>query len=106
MSRSRNHIDKEKEIIYIATFYSKISEGTIKRIKKRAKAFFHGIKIKLHEFAKTDLSKFDPMQGPNGEVYYNAAIMNIYFAKNLPKNSYSVAILTNLLIYNGDNPRE
>jgi hypothetical protein len=32
--------------------------------------------------------------------------MNTYFAKNLPKNTYSVAILTNLLIYNGDNPKE
>jgi hypothetical protein len=32
--------------------------------------------------------------------------MNTYFAKHLPKNTYSVAILTNLLIYNGSNPRE
>ena len=32
--------------------------------------------------------------------------MNTYFAKHLPKNTYSVAILTNLLIYNGSNPSE
>jgi len=32
--------------------------------------------------------------------------MNEYFAKRLPKNTYSIAVLTNLLIYNGDNPQE
>ena len=32
--------------------------------------------------------------------------MNVYFSKHLPKNCYSIAILTNLLIYNGDNPVE
>jgi hypothetical protein len=32
--------------------------------------------------------------------------MNQHFAKHLPKHAYSVAILTNLNIYNGDNPRE
>lgn len=32
--------------------------------------------------------------------------MNAYFSKHLPKNTYSIAILTNLLIYNGDNPKE
>lgn len=32
--------------------------------------------------------------------------MNNYFAKHLPKNTYSVAILTNLTIYNGANPRD
>jgi len=28
--------------------------------------------------------------------------MNTYFKKILPKNTYSIAIVTNLLIYNGD----
>ena len=46
------------------------------------------------------------MIGGNGEKYYDAAKLNSYFAKHLPKNTYSVAILTNLLIYNGDNPQE
>jgi hypothetical protein len=32
--------------------------------------------------------------------------MNAYFAKNLPKNAYCIAIITNLLIYNGKNPRK
>lgn len=32
--------------------------------------------------------------------------MNVYFSKNLPKKCYSIAILTDLLIYNGDNPVE
>jgi len=32
--------------------------------------------------------------------------MNTYFAKHLPKNTYSIAILTNLPIYNGSNPKE
>ena len=60
-SRNRNHIDKSKEIIYIATFYSNITETTLKRIKKKAKAFFYGVKIKFHDFGKTDLEKFEPM---------------------------------------------
>lgn len=32
--------------------------------------------------------------------------MNQYFKNNLPKNAYSMAIITNLLIYNGDNIAE
>ena len=28
--------------------------------------------------------------------------MNTYFKKLLPKNAFSVAVVTNLLIYNGD----
>lgn len=30
--------------------------------------------------------------------------MNVHFSKHLPKKCYSIAILTDLLIYNGDNP--
>ena len=37
-------------------------------------------------------------------MYYDAAKMNVYIAKHLPKNTYSMAIITNLLIYNGDRP--
>ena len=44
------------------------------------------------------------MESENGEIYYDAAKMNVYFSKKLPKKCYSIAILTNLLIYNGDNP--
>lgn len=46
------------------------------------------------------------MEGPNGEKYYDASKINQYFTKHLPKNTYSVAILSNLLIYNGSNPKE
>jgi hypothetical protein len=60
-SRSRNHIDKSREIIYIATFYSNITEETMKRIKKKAKAFFYGVKVKFHDFGKVDLNKFEVM---------------------------------------------
>jgi hypothetical protein len=28
--------------------------------------------------------------------------MNTYFTKIIPKNAFSVAVITNLLIYNGD----
>lgn len=77
----------------------------MKRIKKKAKAFFYGVKVKFHDFGKVDLAKFDVMESQTGEKYYDAAKLNTYFAKHLPKNTYSVAILTNLLIYNGDNPQ-
>ncbi len=30
--------------------------------------------------------------------------MNQYFKNQIPKDAYSMAIITNLLIYNGDNP--
>ena len=46
------------------------------------------------------------MEAPGGYTYYNGVKINEYFAKHLPKNTYSIAILTNLLIYNGDNPLE
>ncbi len=44
------------------------------------------------------------MVSQNGEKYYDAAKMNTYFAKHLPKNTYSIAIITNLCIYNSSNP--
>lgn len=103
----RNHIDTEEEIIYIATFKCKLSEESILLFKKRVKAFFHGAKVKVHKFhLKVDLEQFDPMESENGEKYYDGAKMNFYFTKHLPKKCYSIAILTNLLIYNGDNPIE
>ena len=44
-----------------------LSTNAIKRIKKRAKAFFFGAKVKIFEFPKKpDLTQFDPMEGPNG----------------------------------------
>ena len=46
------------------------------------------------------------MEGPNGDSYYDAAKINTYLAKHLPKNTYSIAVVTNLLIYNGDRPVE
>ena len=39
-------------------------------------------------------------------MYYNGVRVNEYFSKHLPKNTYSIAIVTNLLIYNGNNPIE
>lgn len=65
-SRSRNHIDMSTEYIYIATFHCSLSKDALKRIRKCAKAFFWGVKIKLHEFSKCDLSKFAPVQSING----------------------------------------
>ena len=63
--------------------------------------------MKIHRFVgKVDLEQFDPMESENGEKYYDGAKMNFYFTKYLPKKCYSIAILTNLLIYNGDNPVE
>ena len=91
-------------MIYICPFHTKLSKDSIKKIKKRARAFFFGVKVKTLELPKTDISQFNPMEGPNNTIYYDAAKMNLYFAKHIPKNTYSVAILTNLLIYNGDNP--
>lgn len=38
----------------------------MKRIKRKAKAFFYGVKVKFHDFGKTDLEKFDPMISENG----------------------------------------
>ena len=46
------------------------------------------------------------MMSEIGEKYYDASKLNTHFAKHLPKNTYSVAILTNLLIYNGENPQD
>lgn len=46
------------------------------------------------------------MISEKGDTYYDAALMNVHFSKNLPKKCYSIAILTDLLIYNGDNPVE
>lgn len=61
----------------------------------------------MHHFSKNiNLDQFDPMKSENGESYYDAAKMNFYFTKKLPKNCYSIHIITNLLIYNGDNPAE
>lgn len=73
-------------------------------MKKKARAFFFGVKVKFYEFAKVNLEQFDPMESANGEKYYDAAKMNTYFAKHLPKNTYSIAIITNLCIYNSSNP--
>ena len=101
-SRMRNHIDVNKEIIYICPFHCKLSKDTIKRIKDQAKKFFFGVKVKLFDLPKVNLSQFDPMEGPNGEQYYDAAKMNDYFAKHLPKNTFSLCVITNLLIYNGN----
>lgn len=67
------------------------------------------MKIKLHNFdlnKKIDLSQFRPMVSEKGDTYYDAAMINTYFAKNLPKKCYSIAVITDLLIYNGDNPVE
>lgn len=102
----RNHIDIDKDIIYVSTFYSKITSETFKRIKRTVKAFFFGVKVKVYNLPKVDLEQFEPLKGARGETYYNAAKMNTYFAKQLPKNTYAIAILTNLFIYNGDNPKE
>ena len=44
------------------------------------------------------------MVSEKGDTYYDSAMINTYFAKNLPKKSYSIAVITDLLIYNGDNP--
>jgi hypothetical protein len=49
------------------------------------------------------LNKFNPLKSAQDDTYYDAALMNTYFAKHLPKKCYSIAILTDLLIYNGDN---
>ena len=58
----RNHIDPSEEIIYLATFKCKLDEKILLYYKKRMKAFFHGVKIKIHKFhAKIDLEQFDPM---------------------------------------------
>jgi hypothetical protein len=36
-------------------------------VKKKAKAFFHGVKIKIHHFPENiDLNQFDPMKSENG----------------------------------------
>lgn len=51
----KNHIDISKEVIYIATFFCKLSEDAVRRVKKKVKAFFHGVKVILHKFAKINL---------------------------------------------------
>jgi hypothetical protein len=43
-----------------------LTKDTIKRIRRKAKSFFFGVKVKLFELPKADLSKFDPLEGPNG----------------------------------------
>lgn len=87
----RNHIDTETEFIYIATFHCKLSAEAIARIKKCTKKFFHGVKVKLHKFdSKADLKEFDPMEGENGDIYYDGAKMNFWFSKRLPKKCYSI----------------
>ena len=105
-SRLRNHIDRESECIYIATFCCKISKEVMRRVRKQVKGFFHGVKVKFWEFNKANLEQFDPMLSENEENYYDAAKINQYFQKHLPKKAYSIAVITSLLIYNGDNPRE
>ena len=70
------------------------------------KSFFLGAKVKLFDLPQPHLSLFEPLEGPEGVKYYNGVKINEYFAKQLPKNTYSIAIITNLLIYNGDNPKE
>jgi hypothetical protein len=45
------------------------------------------------------------MQSDKGNIYYDGTKFNTYFAKKLPPKCYSIAILTDLLIYNGNNPK-
>jgi hypothetical protein len=53
-----------------------------------------------------DLAQFGERVSEDGFKYYDAAKMNTYFKKLLPKGTYSVAIITDLLIYNGDRVEE
>ena len=63
--------------------------------------------MKFHYFdEKIDLKSFDEMISENGESYYDGAKLNFYFSKHLPKKTFSIAVITSLLIYNGDNPKE
>ncbi len=52
------------------------------------------------------MNQFDPMTSENGQTYYDGAKLNFYYSKHLPKKAYSIAVITSLLIYNGDNPKE
>ncbi len=63
----RNHIDKENETIFIVPFKCNLPKEIIKQIKNKAKAFFHGIKIKTHTFPDNiDLSQFNERIAEDG----------------------------------------
>ncbi len=51
----KNYIDPAKEVIYIAVFECKLSKERLEWIRKSAKKFFLGIKVKLHHITKAPL---------------------------------------------------
>jgi hypothetical protein len=54
----KNYINPEKEIIYIAVFYCNLSKERLEWIRKEAKHFFYGIKVKLHHINEMSLENF------------------------------------------------
>lgn len=54
----KNYIDVEKEAIYIAVFRCSLSKERLEWVRKRAKKFFLGVKVKIHPIADTSLEQF------------------------------------------------
>lgn len=63
-------------MLYIGIFNCVVGKENMSKIKKAAKAFFWGVKVKFYDFGKTNLQQFHPIQSEQGETYYDAAKMN------------------------------